>query len=72
LEDRFTGKSADGKGYVRAKTGTLTGVSTLAGQVTDTDGRLLTFVFMSNGASPAQTRPRLDALAATLRDCGCR
>jgi D-alanyl-D-alanine carboxypeptidase/D-alanyl-D-alanine-endopeptidase (penicillin-binding protein 4) len=57
---------------VRAKTGTLTGVSSLAGTVVDTDGRLLVFAWLSNGTSPADSRPRLDALAAALRGCGCR
>jgi D-alanyl-D-alanine carboxypeptidase/D-alanyl-D-alanine-endopeptidase (penicillin-binding protein 4) len=73
LGDRFlTGPSAPGRGYVRAKTGTLTGVSSLAGTVVDRDGRLLAFAWLSNGTSPADSRPRLDALAATLRACGCR
>jgi D-alanyl-D-alanine carboxypeptidase/D-alanyl-D-alanine-endopeptidase (penicillin-binding protein 4) len=73
LDNRFdTGASAEGKGWVRAKTGTLTGVSALTGTVTDEDGRLLTFALMSNGASPADSRPLLDTLAATLRGCGCR
>jgi D-alanyl-D-alanine carboxypeptidase/D-alanyl-D-alanine-endopeptidase (penicillin-binding protein 4) len=73
LDDRFTtGDSSEGRGYVRAKTGTLTGVSALAGVVTDDDGRLLTFALMANGASPAVSRPALDALAAALRNCGCR
>jgi D-alanyl-D-alanine carboxypeptidase/D-alanyl-D-alanine-endopeptidase (penicillin-binding protein 4) len=57
---------------VRAKTGTLTGVSSLAGLVTDVDGRLLIFALMSNGPSPADSRPRLDAMAADLSRCGCR
>lgn len=74
LDDRFaTGtESASGRGVVRAKTGTLTGVSSLAGVVTDTDGRLLVFALMSNGASPAAVRPRLDDFAAELSQCGCR
>jgi len=73
LEDRFdTGTAAAGRGVVRAKTGTLTGVSSLAGVVTDADGRLLVFVLMSNGQSPSAVRPRLDALAAILSRCGCR
>jgi D-alanyl-D-alanine carboxypeptidase/D-alanyl-D-alanine-endopeptidase (penicillin-binding protein 4) len=74
LDDRF-GRAADsspGRGVVRAKTGTLTGVSSLAGVVTDADGRLLVFALMSNGASPATVRPRLDAMAAELSRCGCR
>jgi len=73
LDDRFAGgDSASGRGFVRAKTGTLTGVSALAGVVTDTDGRLLTFALMANGTSPSESRPQLDALAAALRGCGCR
>ncbi|MGI5126316.1 D-alanyl-D-alanine carboxypeptidase/D-alanyl-D-alanine endopeptidase [Pseudonocardia sp. CA-107938] len=64
--------SADGRGVVRAKTGTLTDVSSLAGVVTDKDGRLLVFALMSNGGSPAAVRPRLDDLAAALSACGCR
>jgi D-alanyl-D-alanine carboxypeptidase/D-alanyl-D-alanine-endopeptidase (penicillin-binding protein 4) len=73
LEDRFdTGTAAAGRGVVRAKTGTLTGVSALAGVVTDADGRLLVFTLMSNGRSPATVRPRLDTIAATLSRCGCR
>ena len=73
LEDRFgAGTSAAGRGVVRAKTGTLTGVSSLAGVVTTADGRLLVFAFMSNGPNPADVRPRLDTIAATLSRCGCR
>jgi len=74
LEDRFTPKvdSAAGRGVVRAKTGTLTDVSSLAGVVSDVDGRLLVFALMSNGVSPATVRPRLDDIAAKLSGCGCR
>ncbi len=74
LDDRFApgGLAAAGRGVVRAKTGTLTSASSLAGVVTDTDGKLLVFAFMSNGVLPATIRPRLDRLAATLSGCGCR
>jgi D-alanyl-D-alanine carboxypeptidase/D-alanyl-D-alanine-endopeptidase (penicillin-binding protein 4) len=74
LADRyrdFSGASARGRGWVRAKTGTLTGVNSLAGTVLDTDGRMLVFALLSNGPNPASVRPRLDALAAELRSCGC-
>lgn len=74
LEDRFTpsaGSSA-GRGVVRAKTGTLSDVSSLAGVVTDVDGRLLVFALMSNGVLPFKARPRLDDIAAKLSGCGCR
>jgi len=74
LADRFgpAGSAASGRGVVRAKTGTLTGVSSLAGLVTDADNRLLVFALLSNGPSPADSRPRLDAMAADLSRCGCR
>ena len=73
LVDRFTSgtPSSSGRGVVRAKTGTLTGVSSLAGIVTDADGRLLVFALMSNGVNPGLVRPKLDAIAAQLGRCGC-
>jgi D-alanyl-D-alanine carboxypeptidase/D-alanyl-D-alanine-endopeptidase (penicillin-binding protein 4) len=54
-------------GVVRAKTGTLTGVATLAGTVHDRSGRLLAFALMSQ--SPADTptvEAALDRLVAAL------
>ena len=74
LEDRFApgAGSSVGRGVVRAKTGTLTGASSLAGVVVDADQRLLVFAFMSNGALPLRVRPKLDDLAAELSRCGCR
>jgi D-alanyl-D-alanine carboxypeptidase/D-alanyl-D-alanine-endopeptidase (penicillin-binding protein 4) len=64
-----------GAGLVRAKTGTLTGVSALAGTVLDSDGRLLVFAVLApgvpiGGLTPAQTA--LDRIAARLAGCGCR
>ncbi|MFJ6568636.1 D-alanyl-D-alanine carboxypeptidase/D-alanyl-D-alanine-endopeptidase [Streptomyces sp. NPDC091292] len=75
LRNRYAdGPDAPGTGVVRAKTGTLTGVHTLAGTVVDADGRLLTFTFMSDGpsADPTTTQSTLDHLATTLANCGCR
>ncbi|MEU9121231.1 D-alanyl-D-alanine carboxypeptidase/D-alanyl-D-alanine-endopeptidase [Streptomyces sp. NPDC048506] len=72
LSNRYTGQSA-GAGAVRAKTGTLTGVNTLAGTVVDADGRLLVFSFMTSGTTDAQGAQRaLDNLASAVANCGCR
>ncbi|WNV91753.1 D-alanyl-D-alanine carboxypeptidase/D-alanyl-D-alanine-endopeptidase [Umezawaea sp. Da 62-37] len=72
LASRYQTVASSGKGWVRAKTGTLTGVNSLAGAVVDTDGRLLVFAFMSNSPGSAdEVRQALDVLAATLRGCGC-
>jgi len=72
-QDRFTGNAAIGTGAVRAKTGSLTGVSTLAGLLVDLDGRQLAFVFTADQA-PAEgpTRQAIDGLVAALVRCGCR
>ena len=64
LTDRFaTAGTSAGRGVVRAKTGTLTGVNSLSGLVRDTQGRLLAFSFIADG-SPG---PVLDARAALDR-----
>lgn len=72
LIDRYGGKTEAAAGWVRAKTGTLSGVSTLAGVVTDVDNRVLAFALMSGGTPPEVARPALDDVAAVLRGCGCR
>ncbi len=74
LTDRFDAASgAAGVGVVRAKTGSLTGVSTLAGTLVTADGRLLAFAVMADqvpATDPA--RQALDRIAAQLVGCGCR
>lgn len=74
LADRFVEPAAvPGRGDVRAKTGTLTAVSALSGQVVSKDGQLLTFVMITNGTEDIlASRAALDAAAATLATCGCR
>jgi D-alanyl-D-alanine carboxypeptidase/D-alanyl-D-alanine-endopeptidase (penicillin-binding protein 4) len=78
LESRFvTGSAAGaGAGVIRAKTGTLTSVSTLAGVVHDADGRLLVFAFMADQVGPTTAdtnaaEAALDRVAAALAICGC-
>ncbi|MFC6237037.1 D-alanyl-D-alanine carboxypeptidase/D-alanyl-D-alanine endopeptidase [Longivirga aurantiaca] len=64
LAERFDTPGTDpGRGVVRAKTGTLSGVVTLAGMTRDSEGRLRVFAFLAD-ASPG---PLLDAQAALDR-----
>lgn len=73
LDDRFRSpETFAGAGAVRAKTGTLSGISTLAGTVVDADGQLFAFAFMSDGADDIfAAREALDQAAAALAECGC-
>jgi serine-type D-Ala-D-Ala carboxypeptidase/endopeptidase (penicillin-binding protein 4) len=81
----FTGTLADrydpdggtpagaGAGLVRAKTGTLTGVNTLAGTAITPDGRVLAFAFLAGKTTdPVAAQAALDTAAATLASCACR
>lgn len=76
LDDRFlVDGSTSGAGIVRAKTGSLPDVSSLAGTVLTRDGRLLVFTIVNNGKQPSgplQTRADLDRAVAALARCGCR
>jgi D-alanyl-D-alanine carboxypeptidase/D-alanyl-D-alanine-endopeptidase (penicillin-binding protein 4) len=73
LAQRYSSSpAARGAGLVRAKTGTLSGVNTLAGEVVDRSGRLLVFAFLAPHApSAGLTEAALDTLAARLVRCGC-
>ncbi|MFC9330984.1 D-alanyl-D-alanine carboxypeptidase/D-alanyl-D-alanine-endopeptidase [Kitasatospora sp. NPDC057015] len=74
LGKRFGAASgaADAAGLVRAKTGTLSGVNTLAGTVVDADGRLLSFAVMTRTAAGADVaRAAMDRIVARLAACGC-
>jgi len=74
LEDRFAEGSAAGRGWVRAKTGTLTGISALAGLAQDADGVLLSFVIVADRIDPLDTeeaRAALDRAASALAACHC-
>lgn len=64
LADRYDDLS--GAGWVRAKTGTLTATSALAGTVTS--DRVYTFAFVSNGSDILQARAAMDEMASVLRE----
>jgi D-alanyl-D-alanine carboxypeptidase/D-alanyl-D-alanine-endopeptidase (penicillin-binding protein 4) len=71
---RFAKGPQAGKGRVRAKTGTLTGVHGLAGVATDLDGNVLTFVLIADRVKVEDTldaRDTLDRLASALGACHC-
>ncbi len=63
-------------GMVRAKTGNLSNVASLAGITDDASGHLLAFAFMADKiprASQLVAAARaIDAMATTLAGCGCR
>ena len=65
-------QSAAARGVVRAKTGTLDSVSSLAGYTMTTDGALIVFALMGNGLPTDQdVRTWFDQAAAALADCEC-
>ena len=66
-------KTAPGAGVVRAKTGTLSEVSALAGSVLTADGHELTFALIVNGrGNQLEAEHGLDQIATALAQCGCR
>lgn len=74
LSFRFADVSRRVQGLVRAKTGTLSGVSSLAGVATRPDGSALAFVLLADRVALADTldaREALDDLAAALASCRC-
>jgi D-alanyl-D-alanine carboxypeptidase/D-alanyl-D-alanine-endopeptidase (penicillin-binding protein 4) len=75
LDRRYRkGPGLPAAGVVRAKTGTLNGVSALAGLVRTKDGRLLAFDLTANSVplgSTTASQTALDRLAAALAGCGC-
>ena len=72
LDDRFV--ATPGAGVVRAKTGSLTGVTALAGIVITADGRPLAFAALADEMAYGQDGPRtaIDDFADALAQCGCR
>jgi serine-type D-Ala-D-Ala carboxypeptidase/endopeptidase (penicillin-binding protein 4) len=74
LTDRFDAANPVARGLVRAKTGTLTAVGSLAGVVVDQQGHQMVFVLMADRIrKPRETAAEdaLDAAAAALASCSC-
>ncbi len=74
LTDRFDGPVPEGRGRVRAKTGTLTNVFSLAGVAVGPDGAPMVFALMSDRIRKPDTLDALETLdnaAAALGACRC-
>ncbi|HXH79628.1 D-alanyl-D-alanine carboxypeptidase/D-alanyl-D-alanine endopeptidase [Nocardioides sp.] len=74
LTNRFSAAGVDALGDVRAKTGTLSGVSSLAGVVAGRDGTDMVFVLAvdkTGKALESEVEAALDRLAADLAACRC-
>jgi serine-type D-Ala-D-Ala carboxypeptidase/endopeptidase (penicillin-binding protein 4) len=74
LTNRFDQPFPDSRGLVRAKTGTLTNVSSLAGIAVDQDGHEMLFALMADRIDrPDETKAQraLDAAAGALGACHC-
>jgi serine-type D-Ala-D-Ala carboxypeptidase/endopeptidase (penicillin-binding protein 4) len=77
LRLRFTGPAAPARGLVRGKTGTLTGVTSLAGTVTTASGDLLVYAVMADRVprdygTRQVSKAAIDRVTAALVACGCR
>lgn len=71
LATRFT--KGDARALVRAKTGSLGGISSLSGTVVTADGRWLAFAVLADQGVWSQEGPReaIDAFVEKLASCGC-
>lgn len=70
LDDRFTGANAIAHDRVRAKTGSITGVRSLAGFVTGAGDEPLAFAFFSQGEVGDETRVAIESLVTAVYGCG--
>lgn len=73
LRQRFNDStSAPARGIAKGKTGSLTGVATLAGTTITADGRLVSYAAVVNGSTqPWEARVWIDRVVGTVTGCGC-
>lgn len=74
LSNRFAAGAPEGRGVVRAKTGTLEGVTALAGTVVDATGHPYFFALLADRVDEPDataSRDRVDAALAGLAACSC-
>jgi D-alanyl-D-alanine carboxypeptidase/D-alanyl-D-alanine-endopeptidase (penicillin-binding protein 4) len=73
-DGRFSGPTADAAGRIRAKSGTLSDMSGLAGVANAADGTTVAFTIWAEGTPPGSAttdaRAAVDALAAEVFRCG--
>jgi serine-type D-Ala-D-Ala carboxypeptidase/endopeptidase (penicillin-binding protein 4) len=76
LADRFVAPTTrQARGVARAKTGTLSGVTVIAGSLVDASGTPLVYAVMADKVPFGGTesaRVAVDRVVATLASCGCR
>ena len=70
LDDRFIGTNAIVHDRVQAKTGSITGVRSLAGFVTGADEKPLAFAFFAQGTVGDETRFAIESLVTAVYGCG--
>jgi D-alanyl-D-alanine carboxypeptidase/D-alanyl-D-alanine-endopeptidase (penicillin-binding protein 4) len=72
MKKRFEDNGSAGRGVVRAKTGSLNRVITLAGNVTTKDHVFLSFALLVNRVEqPDDVRKAMDNLLNKLAECNC-
>ncbi len=72
MKKRFDENNSAGRGVVRAKTGSLNRVITLAGTITTKDNVFLSFAILVNRVEePENVREAIDNLLNELAECNC-
>lgn len=74
LRMRFERDAQGGRGLIRAKTGTLSGVSSIAGVAETASGHGIAFAAMADDVASEDTlaaRDALDRIGAALAECDC-